>query len=404
MVDVARPVVPSRSSAHQLFLRLSQAVGFASAAFVLVWLSTWIAGFGRDFHWLRATPSFGILVLAGFQAIHRQATGWVRLLAIGLGLITAIGIWWGVPCRPGGPSLIAAVNQRASLRQQMADRGVNAIGYTRSLHEGIISLASDYPDLTAELRFEVERWSEDILAVLLTQFNELPSDDLRQLLSLQTQVTQFTNQFPQFRPAITTAIQNWLARSLSARVTELNQLRPGDWAGFQSTSLARRSLATSFPEFKAPLVQAEAEVVRQWVELLAMPSAAAGLQTPTELRNQCRAILNQVLTLKSLDSTSGRFRAAREALFRTAQQCAEQEVHAHRAVKRYDLAFGVASGHWLDWLPTARLLGPLESKQLNDLRESTRAEYLKYGESPHIAPLPRGRELAPTPRPSQLKD
>jgi len=401
MVDDGIPAaVPSGLPARRLFPRFALLAGFTLAGLSVLWLIAGWTGFGRDIHWLRAVPAAVALAIAGLEGFNCHSTRTVRILAFGLGAFAAVGMWWGLPCRAGGPNLIAAANQHESLKRQMTNRGRDAVSSAPSLRQGIANLAADYPSLAADLASEVERWAEDVTAALVAYYDDLPIHDVRQALALQTRASLLLAEFPQCDPAITTALENWVDRSLSARLEELHQLPLQDWVGFERTAAGRRLLATSFPQCKTKLIETESQVIDKWVRQLATRTAEEGALSPNEHRKLCRATSNQLQVLKSLDPRPGRFREAQEILFRTAHHYAELEVRNYTAAQRYDLAFAVASGHWLEWLAIARQLGPRETKQLNELREMTRAAFLKHGESIPLAPPPRSRETAPPPRPT----
>jgi hypothetical protein len=400
----ASPAPASRGVRPARFLA---AIAFAAAGLLAAVLVTAALGYGRDVHTLRAAAVCVILVFGFFLSLSLVGTARplgapVRRTAQVLGLasaaatvMAAVVAWLFVPSRPGGMSLREAVLQRDALQDQMNMPPADHLDSAAELKQHVQALTAEYPRLAAPLRPELERWADAAAAAVGERFAAIPPDDLDAARTLRDRAVALGDAFPQHADEVNTAVRGWIVGAGMARSTELSQVPPGDWAAFESTGQKRRALVAAFSVTRSPLTVAEAEWAKRTA---AAVIESVAKENPRQRRQAYRECDEQLRPLKGLDTTVGRFPAARRMLLEAAHAAAGEEVAAHVATGQYDLAHAVAAAHWLEWLPTARHLGPEYEEELNELQEATRELHAKSGNQPEPAPAPRPREQAPPPR------
>jgi hypothetical protein len=170
---------------------------------------------------------------------------------------------------------------------------------------------------------------------------------------------------------------------------------PGDWAAFDRTAPGRKVLAEAFPASRDSLGDAENEWVYTAVlgQRASPAPAVPGGALPG--RTDWRAIEKTVLALPALDTSESRFKKARDPLFTSAHDDAKSAIAAHLEAGRYDLAFGAARKHAVEWSATATVLGTSEVQKLDKLREHCESFAKLYDVSAKPADP---AELAPPPR------
>jgi len=224
---------------------------------------------------------------------------------------------------------------------------------------------------------------------VVTRYAQLPADDFKSVAALRETAKYLSEEHPASGERIEQAFRQWLANARSARTDELRKLPPGDWAAFDRTAAGRKALAEAFPECRAGLLQAEDEWVREASEWHLTSSSHL------PMRSKCRQIETDLLALNSLDKSEGRFATARLRLFAVAHDAAQKEVAAHLEAGRYEIAFGLARKHAVDWNATAAILGAEELKKLDKLRETCgffdklASKAAKPADPADIAPEPR---------------
>ncbi len=186
------------------------------------------------------------------------------------------------------------------------------------------------------------------------------------------------------------ARRQWLSNAIHTKTHALLALKPGDWAGFDATAPGRRALADALPNTRDALLRAEVEWVDSSVESIVANKFTPKAGEAPPKREFWKQTNWDVLALKSLDAEDNRFAKARGRLFKVAHDDAKSEAAAHLDASRYDLAFGVARTHSVDW--SATVLGEAEQKSITDLRGTYK--YLdtlaaKSAKPPERAPPPR---------------
>jgi len=402
---------PVRFDAARLFTGLA----FALVGLMVAVVATAALGYGRDIHPLRAAALcacllVGYLLAARLIASMRPLGAPVRGAALFLGLATGLAgvvagvtAWLFVPCRPGGMFLVQAVMIHDVLKawtEMPLSRGTDS---PAALKREFDALAQDYPSLAAGLRPDLDRWTKGASQTIADRFRRTAPGDTAGAAAVRRKGRELVEAFPAAALSAEHAEEEWTTRAVEFRGAELEKIGRGDWEGFNRTNPDRRALADEFPQAKQHLLGAE----RQWAMKTVLDATAIPRDPdadPKQVRRACREVEKQILALKSLDAPAEQFLNHRKILLWLAQYAANTEVGKHFAAGRYDLAYGVASAHWLEWLPTAEMLGGDERERLASLRDGCRYLALlreKAGyppDPPDTAPAPRARETAPPPR------
>ncbi|MDY3556443.1 hypothetical protein R5W24_005609 [Gemmata sp. JC717] len=385
------------------------AVVLAGVGFVIVWQGFGLAGFGTDLHPSRVGIALVPLFLCA-MLVAQPDLGAVRLIAALAGLGAAGYVWWDV--RPSGfKSALAlgeAVRTRDWYKQRLAITTAEEAEKSEGLR-GVRPLLEQYPSLCKGMSAEYDRWADAVADDIVSRYNTLPRDDFKGAEALVNPAKALASVRPVAGGRLDAARLAWRTDAVRARLNELSAARPGDWEGFNRSAFARRALAEAVPDARDVLLRAETEWVDSSVELLAARALVSqpGGGTPREFLKRTDW---EVLALRSLDTTTGRFLKARGRLFRAAHDRATREAFAHFEAGRHDRAFGVAVAHAVDWTGAAELLGEPERKAVLEFRathEFFAALASKAEPRREVAPPPRSRagteprlEVAPRPRPS----
>ncbi|MDY3561408.1 hypothetical protein R5W23_002686 [Gemmata sp. JC673] len=385
------------------------AVVLAGVGFVIVWQGFGLAGFGTDLHPSRVGIALVPLFLCALF-VAQPDLGAIRLIAALAGLGAAGYVWWDV--RPSGfksaMALGEAVRTRDWYKQRLAITTAEEAEKSEGLR-GVRPLLEQYPSLCKGMSAEYDRWADAVADDIVSRYNTLPRDDFKGAEALVNPAKALASVRPVAGGRLDAARLAWRTDAVRARVNELSAARPGDWEGFNRSAFARRALAEAVPDARDVLLRAETEWVDSSVELLAARALVSqpGGGTPREFLKRTDW---EVLALRSLDTTTGRFLKARGRLFRAAHDRATREAFAHFEAGRHDRAFGVAVAHAVDWTGAAELLGEPERKAVLEFRaahEFFAALAAKAAPRLEVAPPPRSRasteprpEVAPRPRPS----
>ncbi|AWM35768.1 hypothetical protein C1280_01160 [Gemmata obscuriglobus] len=384
------------------------AVALVGVGFVIVWQGFGLAGFGTDLHPARVGIALVPLFLCAMLVAQPDLGGAVRLIAAVVGLCAAGYAWWDV--RPSGFKSAMALGEAVRTRDWYKQRFAIATAEEAEKSEGLRGvrpLLEQYPSLCKGMTAEYDRWGDAVADDIVSRYNALPRDDFKGAEALINPAKTLAAVRPVVGSRLDAARLAWRADAVRVRVNELSAARPGDWEAFNRSAFARRTLAEAVPDARDVLLRAETEWVNSSVELLVaralVPKAGGGTTREFLKRSDW-----EVLALKSLDPTTGRFLKARGRLFRAAHDSATREAFAHFEAGRYDRAFGVAVAHAVDWTGTAELLGEPERKAVLEFRathEFFAALAAKAEPRLEVAPPPRSRasteprlEVAPLPR------
>jgi hypothetical protein len=356
-------------------------------------------GYGSDVHVLRVI-ALAVCIFVGsliaFWPCTRRVT---RGIALVLGIAAGVASWVFVPCHPGGVSLYTASTQRESFKHRLDQLPRDQFDEARHLKGEMESIKKDYPSLALGLDADLRRWAYEARKATVEQLENISVDDISKAWQIQTRSVELGTVIPDV--TVNTDIIVYLNRALDARVAELRAVTAMDMTRFDSTSASRRELAEAFPETRIQLLAAEDRWVTKTANFAVVAYTHAEM-SPREIRDGCVNTAVELLALKSLDDSPGRFLAARRTLFETAHEAARAEVYRHIEGGRPDLAYTVASIHSHKWFGTAKLLGEAELNDLMDVLERCRglaAFATQAGVLPEAAPAPRTRETAPEPRP-----
>ncbi len=374
--------------------RLLGAVAFAAIGFGTVWRGFGLAGFGTDAHAPRVLAAIAPLFVCGLALVWSRWSP--RRAVVGLvGLVAASAAWWLVPISPKpNLSLQDAAEKRdwykANLVQATAEELERSNG-----HAELKLLRAHYPSLTNDLQADYDRWAAGVVDDIVARYRRAPLDDFKSVEALREPIALMSKAYPAGADRLDTARRQWLSNVLHAKTHELSSLKPGNWTGFNATAFGRQTLADALPDTRDAILRAEAEWVDSSVEFIVSNKFApkAGNAPPT--REFWKQTHWDVLALKSLDTEENRFAMARGRLFKVAHDAAKSEAVGHFEAGRYNLAFGVARTHSVDWLTTAAVLGEYEEKSLAALRatyeffDTFASKIAKPPEPPETAPPPR---------------
>jgi hypothetical protein len=380
--------------------RFLVAILLAAGLFAALVGATWAGAFGRDLHILRVAVTAGVLFLAALLLVWPSRTREMRVVALAAAFVFGGFAWWSVPNRIGGMNLYAAATKRDAIQLQLGPVRFEDVPTAGQWRNSIDELAREYPTLADQLRPEFAAWGADAVAAVADQLRDTPADDVAAARSAYARGIELCRVFPEHRPRIVGAFQQWTRQAMLAYVDSLNALPLARWDDFSRAAAPRRRHAQSFPESRDELIAAE----NRWVKKsagIATESALWDLESkPGEARAVCHQVELRVRSLPSLAAAAERFLETRAALFRVAHDAATREVFAHLRDKHYDRAFDVALQHGFGWALTAKSLGPEEVKLLAELREHSRHLAIRFEKAGLVdfAPAPRGRETAPPPR------
>lgn len=389
---------PARPLSRQISFigSLAVAVGFAVLGLSVVFVLFGFLGYGWDEPKGRAIPVLVLFFLGGIVVFQRRRPLALRMLALVLTVALAVVAWWLTP------------QNHVSLREagRLRDELHAELSVPPTWDKAFIAddLKAKYDKLlkasrSMALKIDLDGWADAVGNSIQDQFQATPPDDIKGAIQTSKASDCLTIEFS----GATTSkpLDGWIDRAVTARKNELNQLADADWPGFDHTATARHSLANAFlrGSYRTPakLIAAEEE----WgLKSVTTTLAANYLQmNPKLMRETCSETEKQLLSLNSLDSTPERFRSARELLFRTVLNAANNEVQSHIKSGQFALAYGIARKLAVDWFASAQLLGTKEQQELVTLRENCRrlAEKAEEaGDEPEVAPLPRTRETSPS--------
>src|SRR5262249_47489311 len=154
------------------------------------------------------------------------------------------------------------------------------------------------------------------------------TDDLAAARELREKCRQFAEVFPDRRAALDEGFRAWLARASTARYTEVVEVPASNMTEFKRTAAARRALVEAFPETHESLATGEARWAEKSANYTVVALTHADL-TPAEIRAGCREAAEELVALEGFDTSPQRFRDARVALFRAAQDAAGAEIRKH---------------------------------------------------------------------------
>jgi hypothetical protein len=370
------------------------AVAFTAVGFVAVWQGFGLAGFGTDAHALRVLAACAALFVCGLALVWPRRKMPRRAVAALVGLGAACAAWWLIPAREGGWSLSEAVEKRDQYRERLATPTVEQFEQHGALRD-IDVLCAQYPSLTTGLPADYERWKVGVADDVVARYSGMPLDDFTRVSELRQLARTLAEVHPQGANRLEGAFRQWLARAQKAQTDELGKLRHGDWVGFNHTAPGRRALAEALPESRDALVRAENEWVDSFVEWIVSnnlePKRGEAPNRDLWVNTQ-----KEVLALRALDPSAGRFAKARLRLFTVAHRAVQSEIAAHLGAGEEARAYGAARKHVVEWDATAALFGPEEQKKLDSLRET--CEFFNALASKAAKP-PEPVEIAPEPRP-----
>lgn len=354
-----------------------------------MWQGFAAAGFGDGAHPLPIVVVLVPLFAAGWILFWSQKKAITRvtvaLIAVGL----ACAAWWLVPCWVGGMPLREAVTLRDQIRERLSTPTLE------DMESGVLfkikceEIRRQYLALGVSLERDLHRWSDEIRQLIVARFREIPPDDVATARVFAERTTQFSRQMG---PSLTTyhATERWVARATDLKVRELEEMPLGDWDAFGRTAPNRLLLTEiGWEETHDAIKEAEETWANESVESLIKHGRGAGYG------ERLLAIEKDILALKSLNTSEDRFKEARKRLFAAAHEYARTSVVAHLDAGRYELAFGLARRHAVEWNATAALLGPDELKKVDTLRETCEffdklaAKAAKPADAPDVAPEPR---------------
>jgi hypothetical protein len=383
-----------------MLVRLLLIVAFAAVGFVAVWQGFGAAGYGTDVHTKRVF--WVCFQLLGFGLALVVLKGWlaVRVLVALVFLGSASLAWWTVRSSDfkSAMSLREAVQTRDWYKQRLANPTVEELEQSGDLR-GIKHLFDQYPSLSKDMPAEYDRWASGMADDIVARYRRTPPDDFQAILELREHAKALAEAHPPRAELLEAAFRRWLTLAVQTKIDELirgegNRLTGSDWSRFDRTAPGRMALAEAFPETRPALLEAEEEWARKAIALALTPMRP---ESTLPLRETCRTTLNDLLALKSLDTSDHRLKEARRWLFVIAYSAAQSEAAAHLDAGRYNAAFGVAFGHAVAWNTTAAMLGPQEQKSLDELLGHYR--YLAAlaakasSAEPDIAPPPRTKPV-----------
>lgn len=370
--------------------RLLGAVAFAAVGFVAVWQGFGLAGFGTDAHALRVLAAVAPLFASGLVLVWPDAK-MPFVVVVLLGLWVATAAWWYAPSAVGARSLQSAVAARDQMTTPLANSTLDEheeYGKHTAIRVG--ALHREYPSLCKDLPGTFDRWATVVADDLIARYRKTPLDDFKSAEALNEPARGLARTHPASADRLDAARRQWLSNAIHTKTHALLALKPGDWAGFDATAPGRRALADALPNTRDALLRAEVEWVDSSVESIVANKFTPKAGEAPPKREFWKQTNWDVLALKSLDAEDNRFAKARGRLFKVAHDDAKSEAAAHLDASRYDLAFGVARTHSVDW--SATVLGEAEQKSITDLRGTYK--YLdtlaaKSAKPPERAPPPR---------------
>jgi hypothetical protein len=388
------PAAPANPPAQHIVLRLLGVATCVAVGFVVVWQGFGLAGYGTDahahrVHWVciqMIGVGLAVVVMKGFS---------VRVLVAVVFFSSACWAWWSVRSSGReGMSLGHAVHERDRFREQLATAQIENVESYEGLR-GIDRLVELYPSLAAGLGEDYARWKANTTDEVVARFGRADLNDFKTVTALRATGKALAEVHPPGAERLNDAFWQWIAKARIAKTDELIRLPFGDWAAFDRTAPGRKALAEAFPETRDALVQTENDWVDSSIELTVSRN-----QTPKPGEQPPRRAFwvqahTDVLALKALDPEGGRFAKARLRLFVVAHTAAQTEVTARLDAGQYDLAFGIARTHAVEWNATAAVLGAEEVKKLDSLRET--CEFFDKLASKAAKPVDPA-EIAPPPR------
>jgi hypothetical protein len=399
-MSAPEPPAPA-ASGRWLARRALVVVAITAGGFALVVGAFAALGYGTDLHarrvWIALAPLLATgVVVARVGRVHTGAA----LVAL-LGLAGAGAVWWHAPDSDSKSAmrLRDAVALRDKVRAGLAAPADGAPLETYGTAAEYRWLHEHYPSLAQPMRGDFNRWTETGVAAIHKRYLDTPPDDLKGALGLRLYRIVPDVDAPARFFTLNEDEREWFARALKARTEELEKLTAGDWAGFDRTAPARKSLASSDTASRDALIAAE----EKWADVSAteLLKVQARLKTVNDQRAvpvNWTAAAKSLMALQSLDSTDGRFKSARQKLFNGARAAVETEIAEYHKTKHFHRAHGIARKHAVDWNATATLLGPDEVAKLDALRKKCAA--LANPDVPD--PDPDGDpDIAPPPRPKQ---
>jgi len=352
-------------------------------------------GFGTDAHALRVVVVVALLFVCGLVVVWPNGKTVRRVPVALLGLASAAAAWWFVPASPDGHALHDAASERTKLEQQFASPLLEDLPSGLRAKVSLEMLEAQYPSLTVGLRDQYMAWLGVAEKTLTEKFQQLALDDIPTAQSLNTRAYLVGELDANTATRLETAFREWLTLAVRTKTEELAKLPRGEWAEFDRTAPGRQMLAAAFPSRYPALVRAEREWVDSSVEHL-ISNHSKPKPDPIPFRQGFWIQTHtDILALKSLDRTGNRFAKTRIRLFTVAHAVAQREVAAHLEAGAYDLAFGVARKHSVEWQAAATLLGPEELKKLDTLRAACAFFDTLFEKA---AKPPEAAEIAPPPR------
>ncbi|MCS6866280.1 MAG: hypothetical protein RMJ56_09525 [Gemmataceae bacterium] len=386
------------STLRRRYAPLVAAVAVMTAGVLTIWQAFHWAGFGADFHMVRALAASLPLALAGLVIASWQLHRASRIVVVLCGLTVAALAWWFVPSSTaaGALSLHQAVRAESLYREHLRRPTVDEFDRTNGLLE-IRELHRQFPSLTGDLLTAHRQWLAGVAEELKTHYERTPPDDVATLLRWDTLALWLSGIYPDAQNELTAASRAWLKRATEKIVNEWRQMPPGDWSAFERTALERRSLVQAFPDIRGELLPAEADWIDRSIQHELERAAQARRTGEAPRRYFWRELEREVLELPTLDTTEHRFLTSRRRLFEQAHATAQAEAIALLQAGNYTKAHNLARKHAVDWNATAALLGPGELKKLDQLRSLCFFFDLMFATIEPPAPA----EIAPPPRERQ---
>ena len=394
--DTPPTAAPRMSAARFVLALLLSAAGFAA-----IWGATWAAGYGRDLHLLRVLAVAGILLITALLFVWPNRTREMRVFALAAALILGCLAWWNVPSRAQGQNLYTAAAKRDAITLQLGIVHFDDVRSAGQWRNSIDDLARDYPTLSSTLHPEFARWGQDASEAVQERLRETPPGAIVAARDAYARGVELSEVFPQTRGSNEEAYRSWGRRSTLALIDELRALPAANWDDFNRTAAVRLRQAVAFPHSREALTAAEVA----WVKSSAGAATEAALREkeshPDQLRKTCREVETRIRGLRSLAAREPQLLATRSALFHFAHDAAGREVLEHLRQKQFDRAFDVALQHGFEWAAVVKSLGSKEPTALTELREHARHLAIRFEKAGivDLAPEPRGRESAPSPRP-----
>jgi predicted kinase len=365
------------------------ATGFAILGVIAVWQLCGLAGYGLTAHALPVIVTGVPLAFAGWWFTNPHYSIRNRAMMSVFSVCAASACWWFVPASPNSLSRAEAVAVLADVRTRLNTSNVDLLELHRAKLK-ISLLKSDYRDLAHEGDVELKFVGSRVAIALADKIRAVPKSDFATFRLLREETLRLDCVLGSNAASI--VVRAWVAEAGILQKQELQAVAPGDWLAFNHNAVARRELVEVAFLADDDLFALETEWVEESVRELI---AEARKSTQPVARDHWRRIHADILALQSLDKSEERFAKARTLLFAVAHEQARQQVNDLLQRGQFDLAYGVARAHAVEWDATAAIAGSRLRRELHSLRLV--CQYLAHIYS-DLTPPPDPEEIAPPPR------